>query len=129
MPIRFAILLGLLVLSWLLPGAPVVCAQSANASQVVTWTCVGNPCYWGATVSGNSVVWPETLAPLAGRLGYITSAGVYLREEAASGMTIKITAGSAKVYAGPPDIALHRVLATLSAGQSYRSRGLQRVKS
>ena len=122
--IRFTILLGLLVLSLLLPSAPVVCAQSADASQVVTWTCVGNPCFWGGMVSGYAVVWPETMAPLAGRLGYTTSAGVYLPADAASGITIAVTAGTAAVYAGLPDVALHRVLAALSAGQSFEITGL-----
>ena len=78
----------------------------------------------GPTLSGDAVVWPETMAPLAGRLGYITSAGVYLPADIATGMTITITAGTAAVFAGMPDVALHRMLTMLSTDQSYVITGL-----
>ncbi len=39
-------------------------------------------------------------------------------------MTIGITSGTASVYAGLPDAASHRLLAALSAGQSYVVTGL-----
>ena len=49
---------------------------------------------------------------------------MYLPASAASGMRIDITSGTAAVYAGLPDAASFRLLATLSAGQSYLVAGL-----
>ena len=90
----------------------------------MTWTCTGSPCDWGSSVSGRAVVWPATLGASSTRLGYTTSASVYLPADAATGMTIAITSGTAGVYAGLPDAASHRLLASLSAGQAYVVTGL-----
>ena len=92
---------------------------SPTPSQLVTLTCTGSPCPWGASVSGQAIAWSASLAPLVQRLGYTASAGMYLPASAASGMRIAITSGTAAVYAGLPDAASFRLLATLSAGQSY----------
>ena len=56
---------------------------------------------------------------MSGRLGYSTSAGVYLPDSAAGGMTIDVTSGTANVFAGLPSAGSHRLLTTLAAGQSY----------
>ncbi|MBE7554334.1 MAG: hypothetical protein HS126_25045 [Anaerolineales bacterium] len=69
-------------------------------------------------------MWPASLGPLTNRLGYTASAGIYLPASAASGMTVSITSGTVTMYAGLPDAASHRVLATLSSGQSHLITGL-----
>ena len=79
--------------------------SGSTAAQLVTWTCTGSPCDWGSSVSGRAVVWPATLGASSTRLGYTTSASVYLPADAATGMTIAITSGAAGVYAGLPDAA------------------------
>ena len=99
-------------------------APGATASQLVTWTCTGSPCTWGSTTSNPAVVWSATLAPTTMRLGYTTSAGVYVPASAAAGMGIAIAAGTATVYAGLPEASSHRQLASLGAGQSYVITGL-----
>ena len=99
-------------------------AQTTGSSQLVTWTCTGSPCNWGNSLSGHAVVWPAAMGPITNRLGYTASAGVYLPQTAASGLSITVTAGSAGVYAGLPNAASHRLLATLNAGQSYAVSGL-----
>ncbi|MCB0154992.1 MAG: discoidin domain-containing protein, partial [Anaerolineae bacterium] len=96
----------------------------SNTSQVVTWTCTGSPCDWGNSLSGQALVWPAEMGAVTNRLGYTTSAGIYLLESAASGLTVFITSGTATIYAGLPDAASHRVLATISAGQSHFISGL-----
>ncbi|HRQ40404.1 MAG TPA: hypothetical protein PLD25_21025 [Chloroflexota bacterium] len=95
-----------------------------DTSQVVTWTCTGSPCPWGSPLSGQALVWPDSLGAVNNRLGYTVSAGIYLPESAATGMTIAITSGVAAIYAGLPDAESHRLLATLSAGQSQILVGL-----
>ncbi|MBE7554342.1 MAG: hypothetical protein HS126_25090 [Anaerolineales bacterium] len=75
-------------------------------------------------MSGQALVWPASLGPLTNRLGYTASAGIYLPASVASGITISLTSGTATVYAGLSDAVSHRVLATLSAGQSYLITGL-----
>jgi hypothetical protein len=75
-------------------------------------------------LSSHALAWPATLGPVANRLGYTTSAGVYLPANAASGVTISITAGTANVYAGAPNAGSHRLLVGLAAGQSYQVTGL-----
>ena len=123
--IRFINGLFLIALSFLLlQHAPVSFAQSSNTSQVVTWTCTGSPCDWGNSLSGQALVWPAEMGAVTNRLGYTTSAGIYLLESAASGLTVFITSGTATIYAGLPDAASHRVLATISAGQSHFISGL-----
>lgn len=97
---------------------------SAFASQLVTWNCTSSPCGWGSSTTGHAAVWPAHLNPVNTRLGYTVSAGIYLPDTAASGMTITIVSGSAGIYAGLPNAASHRVLSTLSAGQTYTVSGL-----
>jgi hypothetical protein len=97
-------------------------SNAQTASTSVTWTCTGSPCPWGASLSGHALVWPQS--GQAQRLGYTTSAGVYLPASSATGLTISLTAGSAAVFAGLPDASSHRALATINAGGSYRVDGL-----
>ena len=67
------------------PVATEPAAPGAIAAQMVTWTCTGSPCGWGNSLSGHAVVWPAALAPTTMRLGYTTSAGVYVPASAAVG--------------------------------------------
>jgi len=90
-----------------------------SGSQAVTWTCTGSPCTWGPSVSGNAVAWPSTLDPTGTRLGYTTSAPIYLPATAANGMTITVTAGSAALYAGAPHAPTHRRLSTAATGETF----------
>ncbi|MBX3058761.1 MAG: hypothetical protein KF770_20040 [Anaerolineae bacterium] len=95
-----------------------------DTSQAVTWTCTGTPCPWGSPLSGQALVWPESLGAVSNRLGYTVSAGIYLPESTAAGMTVAVTSGTATIYAGLPDAASHRLVAALSAGQSHVLVGL-----
>ncbi|HMN30613.1 MAG TPA: hypothetical protein PKE45_20850, partial [Caldilineaceae bacterium] len=104
--------------------SPTVSYADSSTSQLVTWTCTGSPCDWGPTLSGQALVWPPSLGPQTNRLGYTTSAGIYLPDTTATGVTITILSGSATVYAGLPNDPSHRVLATLGTGQSYQVTGL-----
>jgi len=97
----------------------VLYAQDTDTSQLVTWSCSGSPCPWGTTLTDHAIVWPTALGAITNRLGYTTSAGIYLPANAATGLTVTITAGSATVYAGRPDASSHYPLAFLSTGQSY----------
>ena len=67
------------------PVATEPAAPGAIAAQMVTWTCTGSPCGWGNSLSGHAVVWLAALAPTTMRLGYTTSAGVYVLASAARG--------------------------------------------
>lgn len=96
-----------------------------ESSVLSTWTCTGSPCPWGSPISGHAAVWPTTSAPLAGRLGYSVSGGVYLPAAAANGMTVTIVSGSAIVTAGAPGAHSHAVMASLTAGQSLEVAGLE----
>jgi hypothetical protein len=99
-------------------------AQGALGSQIVTWTCSAAPCPWGDTTSNDAVVWSAALAPLNTRLGYTTSGGAYLPANNANGLIVKITSGSASLYAGAPGASSHRQLATLGTGQHHQVAGL-----
>jgi len=68
-------------------------------------------------------VWPVSGA-LTSRLGYTTSAAIYLPASAANGATVGIDNGTASIYAGLPGASSHRLVATLSAGQSTQITGL-----
>jgi len=87
--------------------------EPARASVPITWTCTGSPCPWGASMTGHAIVWPATAAA-SNRLGYTTSAPIYLGAREANGLTISLTAGSATVYAGSLNTPAHRVLAALT---------------
>ena len=103
------------------PAAPEV---ATGASQLVTWTCTGSPCPWGATQNNQAIVWPPAMAALATRLGYTVSAAIYLPATKANGVEIAVETGAATVHAGLPGDPSHRVLATVAAGQAFRVNGL-----
>ena len=94
------------------------------ASEVVTWTCTGSPCPWGSSLSGQALVWPESAEPTSNRLGYTTSAAIYLSADRANGVIVAIVSGSGTLYAGHPGAGSHRVLAMLAAGESLEVVGL-----
>jgi len=108
--------LGFLVL---LPPSGSQAATTGHA-KMVTWSCSGTPCPWGPRTSNPALVWPAALSPLTRRLGYETSAPVYLPARAAMGVKITVNRGRARIYAGPRSATSHRILATLAAGQSHR---------
>jgi hypothetical protein len=95
----------------------------STGSEVVTWSCTGYPCPWGDSLTADAIVWPTAAQPFNTRHGYTTSKGVYLPAAEANGTQIWIDAGTATVYAGTPGAASHRVLATLTAGNSYTVAG------
>lgn len=102
-------------------GAP---AALTGASQAVTWTCSASPCPWGASLTNHALVWPADAGAARTRLGYTVSAGVYLAAAQGNGATLAIETGAARVYAGPPGAADHRLLATVPAGQAFHVTGL-----
>jgi len=116
---RFPRILAAVLWAGALLTVPVVHAQTSGASQLATWNCTGDPCPWGPSDSGQALVWPQSANPLHNRFGYTVSAGVYLPSGEANGTIVKITSGSASLYAGLPDAGSHRGLATLSVGDSY----------
>jgi hypothetical protein len=65
-----------------------------------------------------------SVQPVASRLGYTTSPAVYAPAASANGMTLSIGSGKASVYAGKLSAPSHRLLATVSVGQSYQVSGL-----
>ncbi|HXU63180.1 MAG TPA: fibronectin type III domain-containing protein [Polyangia bacterium] len=96
--------------------------QVSGASQLVTWTCTGSPCPWGATLDGQAVVWPDALQPIRHRMGYTVSQGIYLPN--ANGVTITVQAGTATAFAGLPDESSHHALGTITAGQTLQITGV-----
>lgn len=112
-----AFLAGLVLFTALL--SPTVSAQTTESSQLVTWTCTSSPCDWGSSLNAHALVWPESMGALTSRLGYTVSKGIYLPAETAVGLSFSVVSGSVGVYAGLPNASSHRVLTTLSAGQSY----------
>ncbi|HET6149322.1 MAG TPA: hypothetical protein VFH68_17430 [Polyangia bacterium] len=127
----FAALIGFVVLTGCQPtsaddlgGGTVSHLESAGDSQLVTWTCTGDPCPWGSPLAGHALVWPAPAAPLHARLGYVVSGGIYLPAAWAAGATIVLASGSAAAYAGPPDDSAHRMLATINPGQPFHITGL-----
>ncbi len=97
---------------------------TGSASQLLSWNCTGSPCPWGQSSSAHAIVWPSTTQPVSTRLGYTVSAGAYLPAAAANGATVKITNGTAGLYAGTPNAPSHVYLGELSAGQSAEISGL-----
>lgn len=91
-------------------------SQQVPTSQYVTWSCTGGYCPWGQTSGGHAIVWPASSQPVTHRLGYTTSAGIYLPAQFANGMEVQILSGSASLYAGNPGAESHRALGTLWAG-------------
>ncbi len=105
-------------------AAPEAPSAGAPASELVTWSCTTSPCPWGPTANGQALVWPEDAAAITGRLGYTTSAGIYLPAELANGVVIQLLSGSATVYAGLPGGDYHRSLATITPAAPYEVSGL-----
>lgn len=97
---------------------------AAKTSAVVTWTCESSPCPSGSPLSGQALVWPSELLPVSQRLGYTTSAGAYLPADYAAGVSVKLLSGTATAYAGYPSASSHRVLGSLTAGQTITFTGL-----
>lgn len=93
-------------------------AQSGNSQEVI-WSCTGSPCPWGGSLTGQALVWPPALSALTERLGYTTSEGIYLPAPSAEGITVRITAGTANIYAGYFDVVSHELLATLNVGNEF----------
>jgi hypothetical protein len=62
------------------------------------------------------------MSPIANRLGYTVSSPIYLPN--ANGFTVTVTGGQASIYAGMPNAASHRFVASLSAGESHDITGL-----
>jgi len=73
-------------------------------------------------------VWPADAGATTARLGYTTSAAVYLPAARANGAAIAIDTGEAGVYAGSPGGASHRWrlwifhLSLQFASQRFRDR-------
>ena len=97
---------------------------TGSASQFLTWTCTGSPCPWGSSTGAHAVVWPANKLPTASRLGYTVSSPAYLPATAANGVTVKVTSGTASLYAGAPNASSHIYIGTLSSGQSAQVSGL-----
>jgi hypothetical protein len=93
-------------------------------SKLVTWTCAGASCPWGASTTGHALVWPAATRALSVRLGYTVSAGMYLPAATANGATISSETDAVRVYAGRPEDVNHRLLGTLVAGQAFHVTGL-----
>jgi hypothetical protein len=93
-------------------------------AKQATWTCTGDPCPWGASLSNYAIAWPASIQPVAKRLGYAVSLPIYAPAVEANGMTIAVTTGKAELHAGKPDDPNHRLLASVPAGQRYQVTGL-----
>ena len=106
------------------PPDPEPPVGTGPASQFVTWTCTGTECPWGASTSGQALVWSEAANALNTRLGYTTSKAIYLPTEVANGTVIWIDHGSASLYVGLPNASSHRLVASLGAGDFYAVQGL-----
>src|SRR5262245_11042028 len=50
--------------------------EASGASELVTWTCTGEPCPWGNSATGEALVWPAEASPLNARLGYEVSGNI-----------------------------------------------------
>ena len=106
------------------PTVPVNPGEGPQTSALVVWTCVSGPCPWGSPLSGQALAWPSAPTPTNARLGYTTSAGIYLPAESAAGVSISLLSGSASAYAVVPDTTSFRVLGSISAGQTLSLTGL-----
>ncbi len=111
-----------------LPATTTTARRSVRTQQRPPSTCTGTArpvrAHGEAAAGGFAAVWPSPAAPVTQRLGYTTSAGVYLPAEQANGLTIAVDSGSATAYAGDPQAGSHRALATIYAGQTYEVTGL-----
>lgn len=105
------------------PDAGATPDDPASASQTAVWTCTGDRCPWGESLSGQALVW-EAAEAIGTRLGYTVSPRVYLPATRANGATIGIESGTAEAYAGAPGDDAHRLLAALGSEQSFQVTGL-----
>ena len=105
-------------------GTPAAPPFLRDNSERVTWACKGEPCPWGASLDGHALVWPTGSPATTARLGYLVSAPIYLPGPSANGATVRVLAGKAVVYAGPPDQVRHRELAMVTSGRAFRIVGL-----
>jgi hypothetical protein len=99
-------------------------AQTAGTSQNATWNCTGSPCPWGASTSGQALVWPASAGALSARLGYTVDNAIYLPASVANGTTITINGGSANLYAGQPAADSHYYVTGIGAGGTFTVSGL-----
>jgi hypothetical protein len=107
-----------------MPDAGTPPSDGPVASQTVAFTCLGDPCPWGDSVSTEALVWPAAEGTVNTQLGYLVSAGIYLPGARANGTDISIETGEATVYWGFPDEEALRVLATLEAGDAFHVDGI-----
>ena len=122
---RFEAVLLTLGLLLVVPSRPSY-AATTSTSKVVIWSCKQAACPWGPVMSNHALVWPRSMSPLRGRLGYETSAPVYLPAQKAKGIGVLIVSGRTRIFAGALHARSHRLLATLAAGQRYRIKNLKR---
>ncbi len=101
-------------------AAAATTADSAN----VTWTCTGSPCPWGRTTSGPTAVWPASANTTSTRLGYTTSAPVYLAASSANGLQITVNSGTAAVFMGAPQASSHTMTQVINSGETYTVSGV-----
>lgn len=106
------------------PATAVATTAEGAGSTPVTWTCTSAPCPWGESTSGNAAVWPAGSGAVGVRLGYATSAPIYLPAAEANGDVLTVVEGTAALYAGTPQAGGHRWLVTLSAGEGFTVSGL-----
>ncbi|MEQ9563211.1 MAG: hypothetical protein RLN69_11870, partial [Woeseiaceae bacterium] len=95
------------------------------AATHITWTCTGDDCPWGSPFSGYALAWPISSNAGASRRGYTASSGIYLPDGFANDATISMTSGIASIWAGDPNDAAHRLIATVTAGDSIVVSGLE----
>ena len=106
------------------PDAGTPPADVLIPSRTVTFTCLGDPCPWGDSVSTQAVVWPASEGTVNTQLGYLVSAGMFLPGERANGTDISIETGEATVYWGFPDEEPLHWLATLQVGDAFHVDGI-----
>jgi len=97
--------------------------STGTASELVIGTCTGSPCPVGASLSVHAVVWPAAEA-LNHWIGYTASEAIFLPSDLANGVLVSLDSGTAMLFAGLPGAVDHRVLTTLTSGNSYIVQGL-----
>ena len=95
-----------------------------KTSQAITWICTGTPCPWGSPASGRALVWPAETLPVATRLGYTASAGIYLPAAQANGAIITVPTGEVQIWAGRPGDSSHRLIGEIGGGETLHVAGL-----
>jgi len=92
--------------------------EISGASTNTVWSCAGPNCPWGTSVSGQAIDWPAAVAPSNVRYDYVTSANVYVSDDYANGMAIRVDSGAALIFRGTPQ-GTDDVVAYLGAGDVY----------